>query len=394
MSSAPANVIEIKPKTEYLSAAELIAQRHAEAETPHNGLKRTSIEGSAAEQEELKNAYANLRRQLSARRIERQAGRAIAVWRHDQQAVEVLRKDGKFESFGYSQHGKFYLEYYEALFLLELNRLQLEYCDMIVSVEQAYVLLLGEAASDKYNNYLVYSALSRAGYIVVKHQAACPAAQTTSTSSVTSEDCIWALLEEALGNKPVPAHIKSSVSFNATQARMAELKQQIISQTTAITDENGMESDLQSNFIFETRKRRAQSEPQEEMASKRAHTSSKSLVDNLKAEASYAKFQQIFQKLDIVQLQGADYDSDQDARLRSFKITFDLHMHNEGFRRSAPKGPTFSVVILPPGEPFPTHNEILKCQRQQQQAEHTAPLLVISVSESKQIQAFIYYISC
>ncbi|XP_064547426.1 tRNA-splicing endonuclease subunit Sen54 isoform X2 [Drosophila montana] len=267
MSSAPADVIEIKPKIEYLSAEELIAQRHAEAETPYNGLKRTSIECSAAEQEELKNAYANMRRQLSARRIERQAGRAVAIWRQDQQAVEVMRKDGKFESFGYSQQGKFYLEYYEALFLLELNRLQLEFCDMIVSVEQAYVLLLGEAASDKYNNYLVYSALSRAGYIVIKHQAACPAAQTTSTSLATSEDCIWALLEEALGNRPVSAHIKASVFYNGTQARMAELKQQIISQTSASTDENSMESDLQSNFKFETRKRKAQSEPQEEEAS-------------------------------------------------------------------------------------------------------------------------------
>lgn len=62
----------------------------------------------------------NLRLQLSARRIERQAGRAIAIWSDDQQAAEVVRKDGKFESFGYSQQGKLYLEYYEALFLLEL----------------------------------------------------------------------------------------------------------------------------------------------------------------------------------------------------------------------------------------------------------------------------------
>lgn len=65
----------------------------------------------------------NLRQQLSCRRIERSAGRAVAVWHPHQQVAEVLRKDGKFESFGFSAQGKLYLEYYEALFLLELVRI-------------------------------------------------------------------------------------------------------------------------------------------------------------------------------------------------------------------------------------------------------------------------------
>ncbi|XP_023174194.2 uncharacterized protein LOC111601707 [Drosophila hydei] len=390
MSGAQGKAVEIKPKIKYLSASELIAQRHAEVESPRNGLKRTSIEHSAEEKEELKNAYANLRLQLSARRIERQAGRAIAIWRDDQQAAEVVRKDGKFDSFGYSQQGKLYLEYYEALFLLELNRLQLEYYEMIVSIEQAYVLLLGEEASERYNNYLVYSALSRAGYIVVRHQAGC---RTPSSNVVTSEDCIWALLEASLNNKPVPLYIKVSQYYNATQERMVQLKQQIRNQTTeTITDESSTNNEP-STFKFDTRKRRAKSEPTEELPSKRASTTRNSLIDNLKAETSYTKFQQTFEKLDIVQLHNEDYQCDFDTTTRNFEISFDLHLHNEGFRRSAPKTPTFSVIILQHDEPFPTHVEMLHCQRQQLQAEQRAPLLVISVSESKHIQAFLYYIS-
>lgn len=65
---------------------------------------------------------ANLHKQLSNRRIERYAGRAVAVWHMDQQVAEVVRKDGKFENFGFSAQGKLYLEYYETLFLLELVR--------------------------------------------------------------------------------------------------------------------------------------------------------------------------------------------------------------------------------------------------------------------------------
>lgn len=271
---------------------------------------------------------------------------------------------------------------------------------MIVSVEQAYALLLGEVTSEKYNNYLVYSTLTRAGYIVVKHRKTArrdtpPSTLSTEASLreslVTSEDCIWALLEEAVSHKPVPEHIKASPYYDLALSRMSDLKQQIISQSTPATDDN------MADFKFDTRKRRAQSEPNEEeerAVPKRMCPvrTSQSLVDQLKEEASYIKFREMFQKLDIVQLAGADHDNHSEASLRSFKISFDLHLHNEGFRRSAPKTPYFSVIILPPDEPFPTHSEIARCL--QQQLPHGAPpLLVISVSESKQIQAFLYYIS-
>ncbi|KAH8302382.1 hypothetical protein KR044_005862, partial [Drosophila immigrans] len=385
------------------SAAELIAHRHAEVQSPRIGLKRTNVEGSAAEQEELQHAYANLRSLLSTRRIERHTGRAIAAWHEDQQAAEVLRKDGKFESFGFSKQGKLYLEYYEALFLLELNRLQLEYCQMIVSVEQAYLLLLGETSSEKFNNYLVYSALSRAGYIVVKHQAASQDAPTTAVKSAAAsscEDCIWAILEASISKNPVPEYITESTHYAAAQTRMTAQIMQIMNQTETDGDANSLSED----FKFDTRKRRAQSEPEIESNTKRLCLTtvktrkSKSLVDHLKAEQNYGRFKKIFEKFDIVQLQEDNYDLDTfTSGMRNLNISFDMHLHNEGFRRSAPKTPTFSVVIVPTDEPLPTHNEMIKCQREQlSQFSHSdtaPPLLVISVSESKQIQAFLYYMS-
>lgn len=267
---------------------------------------------------------------------------------------------------------------------------------MIVSVEQAYVLLLGEAASEKYNSYLVYSALSRAGYIVIKHQDICNTPQTSSAkevAAVTSEDCVWAILEETACNKSVPEHIKASTYYATVQARLTDLKQQIIGHKSTVLDDNIKELEPENDFKFDTRKRRAQSELEEQAASKRTRSrKSKSLVDNLKIDATYLRFQDTFEKFDIVQLQDY-YDSEVNTTLRSFKISFDLHLHNEGFKRSAPTSPTFSVIILPTDEPFPTHSEMIKCQRQQQQVFHRAPLLVISVSESKQIQAFLYYTS-
>ncbi|KAH8364859.1 hypothetical protein KR084_012633 [Drosophila pseudotakahashii] len=373
--------VEIHPKNVYLSAKELIAHRHSEFEPQSGGLKRTQNEATALELEELRRAQEHLRAQLSVPRIERLGGRALAIWNEEQQVAEVLRKDGKFENFGYSEQGRLYLEYYEAMFLLELGRLQLEYYGSVVSIEQAYVLLLGELESEKYANYLVYSALSRAGYIVVRHK---PPEQIPE--EVTSADCIWALLKEKVGNHPVPEHIKTSFFYADVEKRMEEIKELITSQK--IQDSKITEESIDLNF--DSRKRKAIEKPTEEPVSKKEKLSimGRSLVDHLKTESSYAKIEEVFGKFDIVQLKTNDYTKQEDTAFTALKITFDLHLHNEGFKKSSPKPPNFNVIILPSQTSFPTHVEISQIQN-----HHTAPLLVISVSESKQIQAFLYYIS-
>lgn len=61
-----------------------------------------------------------MKRQLSRPRIERLAGRAVGIWNQELDLVRVERKDGKFGNFGFSIDGQLYLEYYEAMFLLEV----------------------------------------------------------------------------------------------------------------------------------------------------------------------------------------------------------------------------------------------------------------------------------
>ncbi|XP_030385473.1 uncharacterized protein LOC115632457 [Scaptodrosophila lebanonensis] len=382
MSAVPLEdgTVEIVPKNSYLRAAELIKHRNVEVETPRSGLKRIHNEGTSVEDIELKNIYAKLRVQLSVPRIERLDGRAKAIWHESKQIAEVVRMDGKFESFGYSEHGKLYLEYFEALFLLESGRLQLEYQSMIVSVEQAYLLLLGEAANEKFNNYLVYSTLTRAGYIVVKHQV-----NTVATrNEVTKAECIWSLLKHNLGNIAiVPENIKASPLFIETEASMDTIKQQIIGRKSEETSDISLESQP-TGFIFDTRKRPAESD--NVVVKKKARTAN-SLIGFLTREAEYIKFQKVFSKFDIVQVQNSTMTNDKQKR-RNLKITFDLHLHNDGFKKSMPKLAKFCVIILPESESFPTHDEIANCCK-----PNIAPLLVISVSESKQIQAFLYHIS-
>lgn len=252
---------------------------------------------------------------------------------------------------------------------------------MVVSIEQAYVLLLGELESERYTNYLVYSALSRSGYIVVKHVPPKEIPQ-----EVTSADCIWALLKEKVGNLPVPDHIKTSPIYPIAEKRMEDLKELITSQKAENPDIVLDPIDLK----FGQRKRMAVEEPIEEPASKKEKfsTTGRSLVDQLKGEFSYAKFEEIFEKFDLVQLESQDYTKDELDTPSALKIIFDLHLHNKGFKKSEPNAPNFNVIILPSQVAFPTHDKISKIKHLL-----TAPLLVISVSESKQIQAFLYYIS-
>ncbi|KAH8264771.1 hypothetical protein KR038_000313, partial [Drosophila bunnanda] len=362
------------------SAEELITHRHFEFEAPSGGLKRTQNDGSAAELEELQRAQDSLRAQLSVPRIERLGGRALAMWDEKQQVAEVMRKDGKFENFGYSDQGKLYLEYYEALFLLEVGRLQLEYYGCVVSIEQAYVLLLGELENEKFEHYLVYSALSRAGYIVVRHQS-----PRVAPPAVTREDCIWAFLKARVENQPVPDHIRDSPHYTLIEKRMEDTKELIVCQKAKAP--TVIEEPI--DFHFDTRKRKTPAEPSNEQETKRGKLcpTGRSLVDQLKTQAPYARFEELFKKFDIVELRGQDFTTEESMDC-PLKISFDLHLHNEGFKKSSPKAPAFNVIILPPRSAFPHHNQISKIQ-----GLRTAPLLVVSVSESKQIHAFLYYIS-
>lgn len=70
-----------------------------------------------------------LQRQLSRPRIERLSGRAVGEWDNEVKAVRIVRKDGKFGTFGFSEGGKLYLEYYEAMFLLEVVSFEVKSCE-------------------------------------------------------------------------------------------------------------------------------------------------------------------------------------------------------------------------------------------------------------------------
>uniref|UniRef100_W8C5I6 tRNA-splicing endonuclease subunit Sen54 n=1 Tax=Ceratitis capitata TaxID=7213 RepID=W8C5I6_CERCA len=357
-----------------------------------SGLKRTIAAGTEEEELELNKLYDYLHKQLSISRTDRLGGRALATWDPNEKAVRVLRKDGKFGTFGYSHGGQCYLENFEALFLLEMNRLQLEYHSMIMSVEQAYTLLLGEAATTKCNEYLVYSHLTRVGYILVRHQNV----PYYDNIEPTAEDCVWALALSAINNRAVPENLKKSPFFAKVKREMKVIKECIKNQQFPEQKQLDKTDSGVINFgvkvISKGKRKILNDEVENPTEAKRrcleVATSQKSFLDCLKDEPEYKQFQMIFTKFDIIQMD--DNNMVTDDEVRTLPITFDLYLHNDGFKKSTPKPPTFRLIILGVHEPFPTHAEIANTYNLQ---KYPVPLLVVSVGESKQIQALVYYFS-
>lgn len=294
-----------------------------------------------------------------------------------------------------------YIQIYFSFYDFSLqNRLQLEYNSRILTIEQAYLLLMGEEKSAKFNEYLVYSHLTRVGFILVKHQNInFPKHQIEST-----EDCVWALLEAELQNESVPDYVKKSSYYGKTKQQFDQIRNDIKNQNHKDQLENTDPTEL--NFAGKVKpnlKRKAEDDKKEyadnwNKAKRRRYCTNmnifrKNIVDFLKDEDDYKRFKDQFEQFDIVPLKvyeeevEADENEQEDETLT---INFDVYMHNEGFRKSSPHMPNFRVIILESNQKFPNHKEIFLTHRKQL---NPVPLLLVTVNDSKQIQAFLYYFS-
>ncbi|CAF4823841.1 unnamed protein product [Pieris macdunnoughi] len=147
-----------------------------EANLPELGLKDVVPNGSWLESKQIQAALEEKKHLIEVERIEKRGSLSQADWQEDLSLAEVTQKVGGYWQFlGHNVGPILYLKPEEALFLMEINCLQLNYGGVKVSLQQAYSLLLrGELNILKYK---VYASLSRVGYKVLRHKS--------STKSVT-----------------------------------------------------------------------------------------------------------------------------------------------------------------------------------------------------------------
>ncbi|CAG9786022.1 unnamed protein product [Diatraea saccharalis] len=153
-----------------LSGEELLNKGITKLEVtlPILGLKDISPDGSWLEQKQIQSAVETRKHLIEAQRIEKRGVLSHAVWHEKLRLAEVTQLTGShWQFYGHTKDRKLYLRPEEALFLMEVNCLLLTYNEIIVSLQQAYSLLLRDEVC--INKYKVYSYLSRLGYKVFPH---------------------------------------------------------------------------------------------------------------------------------------------------------------------------------------------------------------------------------
>ncbi|CAH3906903.1 unnamed protein product [Pieris brassicae] len=141
-----------------------------EANLPELGLKDVVPTGSWLESKQIQASLEEKKHLIEVERIEKRGSLSQADWQDNLSLAEVTQKVGGYWQFlGHNVGPILYLKPEEALFLMEINCLQLNFGGVKVSLQQAYSLLLcGELNLLKYK---VYASLSRVGYKVLRHKS-------------------------------------------------------------------------------------------------------------------------------------------------------------------------------------------------------------------------------
>lgn len=118
----------------------------------------------------LKELHDKLRDILCSERVGTENIRSIGDYNNSIGKIHLRKISGSLQSFGQTNNmNETFLETYEALYLLEMNRLIIYYNSVVVSLEQAYEIFLNNKEGDlSLEEYFVFSTLNKVGYILKK----------------------------------------------------------------------------------------------------------------------------------------------------------------------------------------------------------------------------------
>lgn len=243
-----------------------------------------------------------------------------------------------------------YLYYHEALHLIEMNRLELKWNSVIVSVEQAYYLLLNtthpESSGIGISEYVVYSQLRRNGFNIQLHS------NDVGHGSLSADNnCIWKCLGKLL--QPKSCDEDMPPSFTDTLNTMNQIADRIKLQIPTETDNDGSDNEL-SDWSAKAVpiKRKAKSltaknskkmKLKHETDEYKPHRYLNILLRDVEKE-----FENIFDQLDVVELMSiTSEDSDDECETTKVNFTFDIYDTNAVYKKSMPgDGPKYRVVVI------------------------------------------------
>ncbi|XP_037045176.1 uncharacterized protein LOC119080737 [Bradysia coprophila] len=342
---------------------------------------------------------------LCYERVEKSNSRSQAKYNAMTGLIVVTRKLGKWNTYGYRLNNLDCLRYCEALYLIDTNRLELYYDSVLVSLEQAYVLLLNNQHDDKsHEKYIIFSNLTKAGYIVQPHRGHIQESVGSSCWSreITPADkCVWRCLlqnvEQPSSREDMDQEYDDQL-YLKIQQNMKTIEEAIkCQQSHSFVDlSSNNEADSWQNAITTVKGRNASKRKRKLQAttSKKktnlGHTTNH-FLDVLTHERDVCNFRNIFDEIQVIQLDQTHCDNNVDTTIESdVEFDFDLYLARPNFKQSDPGVPNFRILIFKSNEKPPTRNLIVKAFLK---PTVRAPVLVFYINELMRVSAFLYRIS-
>uniref|UniRef100_A0A182X4K1 tRNA-splicing endonuclease subunit Sen54 N-terminal domain-containing protein n=1 Tax=Anopheles quadriannulatus TaxID=34691 RepID=A0A182X4K1_ANOQN len=324
---------------------------------------------------DLERMKEQLRCLLSQERVNKTESLSEGVWESEHRRIRLTRVEGKWQSFGYEDSTGKYVECYEGLFLMEMNRLMVKWNGVVVSIEQGYSLLLGHPGTLTLEEYQVYSTLIRSGYYVLRYERGRKYCTTNLDDVPPAEEwCVWSNLYEML-NQPNPRKDKypkqEDGKLYETVRRSMQRYGKLIRNPAAKSEESTDEPT--------SKKHRP-----EIVAASENHSDGFSRIEH---------FRRMFDRFDIVHSlneEGRGLERTVDPpEENDLRPVFDLFAtESQTFKKSFPPLPIARIIVRRSSQRMLHFRELHRMYQQQEQTP--VPLMLMLVSDNFSVHCFLY----
>uniref|UniRef100_A0A8D8KT17 tRNA-splicing endonuclease subunit Sen54 n=1 Tax=Culex pipiens TaxID=7175 RepID=A0A8D8KT17_CULPI len=383
MTDVPCSGSEVRPPKSLLSGRDLLEHHISTFDVRGLPSKLTCAEEEPDQAEAVQRLKDEFRLLLAQNRVGKADLYSEGEWQRDRKRVRLRRTAGKWNLYGYMEDKVHYLDGYEALHLMEMNRLLVNWNSVLVSLEQAYTLFLGYEESLSLEEYQVYNSLMRAGFYLLKFDCNRKYRPEVTGKELDDETkCVWRNLFEVL-RQPNPL-IDEEVADEALKDKVSSSMQRF--NTAIIFQESSEDLNADVDATNSSDKRKI-SLSNEEQVTKKYKPEEGYLHKDSETFSKLAKFQQLFKRFDIIR------NSLDEAPLGNsntkLKLLFDMFPSDvTNFKRSEPMLPEYRIVVTTTRDPLPTAADVAHLYRSQPQT--AVPILVMRVADTLTIHCFLY----
>ncbi|XP_062550430.1 uncharacterized protein LOC134215219 [Armigeres subalbatus] len=338
------------------------------------------------QQENISKIKDDFRIILAQQRVGRGDNYSEGEWHNERKRVYIRKAVGKWHLYGYLENMKRYVEAYEALHLIEMNRLVVFWDTIIISLEQAYGLFLGIPESLSLEYYKVYSTMMRAGIYLLKYDPKREyRMETECIESDLDEEraCVWRNLYKIL--RQPNSLVEQNLGVDSVLMRRVERSMEnynlSIAQQLNPSDENEQSDE------YEVAKRKDDDSSADQPSKRqRTETMPEPEVEN---KSKLDRFLDLFDSFDVIR-STVEAELETDQKLPNTTPHFDVFLNSDGttFRKSQPFIPDYRMIIRTSSEPLLTSNDIASLYHRQPKPD--VPVLLMQVGETLSVHCFLY----